>query len=139
MSARRVASASSYKPNDPKASTEGGIHEPRVPGSRAPGLAALKAFRVAGFGALRVDGLGALQVAGLRVESVVGLIGIRTLVGMARKPVTRPRGGIRTLDAKRGTANDPAYVLGVAARFQFRNVSGPSSPSVASTTASPRH
>jgi hypothetical protein len=66
---RRVASGSGHKPNDPKVSTEGGIHEPRVPGSRAPGLAGLRAFRVAGFGALRV--------AGLRVESVAGLIGIR--------------------------------------------------------------
>ena len=85
MSARRVASASGHKPNDPKASTEGGIHEPRVPGSRAPGLAGLKAFRVAGFGALRVAGLGALQVAGLRVESVAGLIGIRTILSDAEQ------------------------------------------------------
>lgn len=44
MSARRVASASGQKPNDPKASTEGGIHEPWVPASRAPGLAGLEHF-----------------------------------------------------------------------------------------------
>jgi len=64
-----VASASGQKPNDPKASTEGGIHEPRVADSRASGLADLGAFWVAG--------LGALLAAGLRVEWVAGLIGIR--------------------------------------------------------------
>lgn len=69
VASRRVASGSGHKPNDPKVPTEGGIHEPRVPGSRAPGLAGLRAFRAAGFGALRV--------AGLRVESMAGLIGIR--------------------------------------------------------------
>jgi hypothetical protein len=71
MSARRVASASGHKLNDPKSSTEGGIYEPRMPGSRAPGLA----------------GLGALQVADLRLESVAGLTGIRTSIMVAERIV----------------------------------------------------
>lgn len=63
MSVRRVASASGQKPNDPKASTEGGIHEPMG----------------AGFESARAGRFRAFRVAGLRVESVAGLIGIRSM------------------------------------------------------------